>query len=131
MQRSATYRCQVSKNYMKSRCAGIILFLLVFVSCKKSDIADGTPSCIYKEIAANKINSHWGVASVEEYLFQNKLVYVFNPGTDIADAPSIIKDDNCNTICNVGGYGIPPVSMCNGDIFYQVATLKRTIWKKK
>lgn len=109
----------------------VIIFLILFISCKKSDIADNIPSCVRNEIATNKIKPNWGIASVEEYLFQNKLVYVFNPSNSIADAPSFIKDDNCNTICTVGGFGIPPTNMCNGEIFYQAATLKRTIWKKK
>jgi len=79
------------------------------------------------------LSPNWGVASVDEYLFQNKLVYVFIPRHDLADAPFIIKDDNCNTTCIIGIYGgaVPPPDMCNGEIFFQAAVKKRTVWKKE
>ena len=110
----------------------IFCLVLVFISCKKSDIASGIPACIYKEIADNKHNPDWSTGSVEEYLFQNKIVYSFNPdNTIIADGASIIKDSNCTMLCSLGGFGGPAINMCNGEIFFQVAVLKRTIWKKK
>jgi hypothetical protein len=72
------------------------------------------------------------VGQVDEFLFQNKLVYAFLPdGNIIADGSTVIKDANCTTLCNVGGFGGPQINQCNGENFYQQAVLQRTIWKKK
>jgi len=116
---------------MKLSALLIIAFVFSFTSCKKDDIADNIPSCIHDEIAANKDNPNWSFANVEEYMFQNKLVYVFNPDNRvIADAASLIKDSDCNTLCHIGGYSVPPVDMCNGEVFSQAAILQRIIWEK-
>jgi len=104
--------------------------LLVLFSCKKSDIAPGIPLCIFKEISTHKNHPEWGVDRVNEYLFQNKLVYGFDHGL-IADGQLEIKDESCHTICNVGGFGGPSVNICNGENFFQAAVLQRTIWERK
>ena len=108
----------------------VAISLFGIPSCKKSDIARGTPACIRNEISAHKNDPDWGVDRVSEYLFQNKLVYGFNHGL-IADGQLEIKDESCNTICNVGGFGGPAVNICNGENFFQTAVLKRTIWERK
>jgi len=117
---------------------GIILILfsmpLIFATCRKSahGIASDTPRCIYDEIANNQKNDNWMVGSVEEYLFQNKMVYAFQPDEKkIADGATTVKDANCNTLCHVGGFGGPSINLCNGENFFQLAVLQRTIWKKK
>ena len=72
------------------------------------------------------------IGRVEEYQFQNKLVYAFQPDEKkIADGATTIKDSDCNTICHIGGFGGPSVNRCNGENFFQLAVLKRTVWKKK
>jgi hypothetical protein len=117
---------------------GIILILfgipLIFATCRKSSygIAADAPRCIYDEITQNQNNENWMIGSVEEYQFQNKTVYAFQPDEKkIADGATVIKDAGCNTICHVGGFGGPSVNLCNGENFFQLAVLKRTIWKKK
>jgi hypothetical protein len=108
--------------------------LLIFATCRKSSdgVASGTPRCVHDEITDNQTNEDWMIGSVEEYLFQNKLVYAFQPDeTKIADGATTIKDEHCNTICSVGGFGGPSINLCNGENFFQLAVLKRTIWKKK
>lgn len=131
----ATVAClslSVIKKNMKTISFFIFFLILAGTSCKKSGIVSDIPPCIYKEIADNKNNDDWSTGSVEEYLFQNKIVYAFNPdNTIIADGATIIKDSNCNVLCSVGGFGGPSVNMCNGENFFQVATIKRTIWIKK
>ncbi len=117
---------------MKTISFFLFFLILAATSCKKTGIVSDIPSCIYKEIMDNKNNADWSTGSVEEYLFQNKIVYAFNPDhTIIADGATVIKDSNCDMLCSVGGFGGPSVSMCNGEIFFQAATLKRTIWTKK
>lgn len=109
-----------------------IFSLLLLSACNKNGIPSGTASCIKKEILANKNNPDWQTGSVEEYTFQNKTVYAFLPdGNIIADGSTTIKDENCNTVCNVGGFGGPAINKCNGENFYEKAALIRTIWKKK
>ncbi len=110
----------------------ISVSLLLFTACNKNGIPSGTPSCIKKEILANKDNPDWYTGTVEEYTFQNKKVYGFLPdGDKIKDGSTTIKDEYCNTLCNIGGFGGPAVNKCNGENFYEKAVLVRTIWKKK
>jgi hypothetical protein len=88
--------------------------------------------CIKNEIEENVENSNWAIGSVEEYRFQFKTVYAFLPDDKIiADASTQIKDSDCQLLCQVGGFGGPGVNICNGDNFYQSATLVRVIWKKR
>lgn len=103
--------------------------LLFSVSCNK-DIAEGIPGCIRREI--NRHGKNWETGSVDEYFFQNRLVYAFAPdGKIIADGSTEIKDENCNQLCTVGGFGGPQINQCNGENFFQNAVFKRNIWKKK
>ena len=120
---------------MKRSLFGIFcLLLFVSTACtkQKPNIASNTPECIGKEIEGNVENSNWMIGSVEEYRFQNKTVYAFLPDEEvIADAATQIKGGNCQLLCQVGGFGGPAINICNGDNFYQTATLVRIIWKKR
>jgi hypothetical protein len=117
---------------MKKTSLLILSLVMTAISCRKSDIANDIPYCIHKEIADNRNSTDWMIGSVEEYSFQNKTVYAFVPdGRIIADASTIIRDADCNTLCSVGGFGGPQVNICNGENFFQQATLIRTIWTKK
>ncbi|OSZ81004.1 hypothetical protein CAP36_07145 [Chitinophagaceae bacterium IBVUCB2] len=105
---------------------------LLLTACSKNGIPPSTASCIKKEILSNKDNPDWYTGTVEEYTFQNKTVYAFLPdGNIIADGSTTIKDEYCNTLCNIGGFGGPAINKCNGENFYEKAVLVRTIWKKK
>lgn len=107
----------------------IVCLTTIFQSCSKENIASNTPACIRQEIKSNE--NTWRIGSVDEYFFQNRLVYAFSPDDRIiADGATEIKDEFCNSLCSVGGYGVSNVNMCNGDDFYQTAILKRNIWKK-
>lgn len=108
----------------------VVYALLIIPSCRKSDIASGIPVCIRNEIATHKNDAQWDVGKVTEYIFQNKLVYGFDHGM-IADGSLEIKDEFCNTICFVGGFGGPGVNICNGENFFQSAVFKRKIWERK
>jgi hypothetical protein len=110
----------------------ILYFLLTGTSCRNPEIASGIPKCIYKEINQNSKNPDWMVGSIKEYQFQGKLVYSFEPDTrKIADGSTAIKDADCNTLCNVGGFGGMAINQCNGDNFFKTAVYKRMIWEKK
>lgn len=106
-----------------------LFLLLIFQSCNKENIAANTPACIRQEIKSNE--KTWGIGSVDEYSFQNQVVYAFSPDAKvIADGSTEIKDEFCNSLCIIGGFGGSNINMCNGDNFYQTAVLKRNIWKK-
>jgi hypothetical protein len=110
-----------------------VTIMLAFSACSKHSykIASGTPNCVYDEIKNNRENSDWMIGSVEEYQFQNKLVYAFQPDEKrIADGATVIKDSDCKILCHVGGFGGPSINLCNGENFFQAAVLKRVIWKK-
>ena len=108
----------------------LALSMLIFISsCKKSDIASGIPACIRTEITLHKNDPQSYVRSVDEYLFQNKLVYGFDQGLAV-DGQLEVKDEFCNVLCRVGGFGGPAVNECKGENFFQAAVLKRNIWKK-
>lgn len=108
------------------------LSMLLLTACNKNGIPSGIASCIKNEILANKDNADWHTGTVEEYTFQNKTVYGFLPdGNIIADGSTTIKDENCNTLCNIGGFGGPAINQCNGENFYEKAIFGRTVWKKK
>ncbi|MDQ2718743.1 MAG: hypothetical protein M3Z26_03105 [Bacteroidota bacterium] len=99
-----------------------ILFMLA--SCKKQE---QIPACIKSTIDENKNNSNWKIEEVDEYEFQNKLVYVFVPVPQ-PDVQTEIKNSVCTMVCALGG--IAGIMKCNGESFYSVAVLKRVIWKK-
>ncbi|MGI8950923.1 MAG: DUF6970 domain-containing protein [Chitinophagaceae bacterium] len=105
----------------------IFLFLfssIVIISCKKSD---SIPACIQSAINANKNNPNWDVQEIDEYLFQNKIVYRFIGHREV-DALDEIKSTDCSTLCAIGGIG--NIMKCNGENFDSVAVFKRIIWKK-
>lgn len=109
----------------------LVAVTLLFASCKKDGIAANTPGCIKENIKVNKNREDWYVGNVEEYKFQGKLVYAFNPDNKvIADGSTTVLTSECNQICQVGGFGGPYINLCNGENFYQNAVLVRVIWSK-
>jgi hypothetical protein len=117
---------------MKTVFIPALLAALVASSCHKLDIASGVPSCVSREIKHNIKNPDWYTGSVKEYEYQGKTVYSFEPDTRrIADGATTIKDEKCNTLCTIGGFGGPAVNQCNGQNFFQLAVYRRMIWEKK
>ncbi|MGI8950922.1 MAG: DUF6970 domain-containing protein [Chitinophagaceae bacterium] len=76
---------------------------------------------------ANKNNSDWNVKEIDEYLFQNKIVYVFVP-EPWPDAQTAITNSDCTPLCALGG--IAGIMKCNGENFDSNAVFKRVIWRK-
>ena len=111
-----------------------LLFLastLLFAACAKDGIASDIPTCIKDNIKSNKDRNDWYIANVEEYKFQGKLVYAFNPDAQvIADGATSILTSECIPLCQVGGFGGPAINLCNGENFFQQAVLVRQIWSK-
>jgi len=109
----------------------LVLIAVMQTACEKSAVASGVPGCIKKNIEDNKNEPSWYTNKVEEYRFQGRLVYAFEPDTRIiADASTTILTDDCSQLCDVGAYGGPDVNLCNGENFFQNAVSVRVIWQK-
>ncbi len=85
------------------------------------------PACIQQFIENGKKENLFG--SVEEFLFQDKLVYAFGPPPNVRDGTTLIKSADCKDMCHIGGFAGPRNSNCNGDNFFEKAVLKRKIWE--
>ncbi len=109
----------------------IALSLLVPLSaaCQRVRLnKNKVPVCIQSFIDSGKASDRWYVGNVEEYLYQGKLVYAFNPSRRLADGATFIKTSACKDLCSVGGFAGPRNKMCNGDDFFSKAKFKRRIW---
>lgn len=107
---------------------GILLIVISF-SCKKFDIADGTPACIEQLIKDFNSETDCIVAvDVRKYEFQGGEVYLFNPGDCETDEGSEIYDSECNSIGFIGG--IDDNLIINGEDFSN-AELISVIWTKQ
>jgi hypothetical protein len=104
----------------------ILISLLALIACRHLDVPEKAPACIERKIAAFLPETCEEGASVKEYLFQNRKVYVFDHGTCGADMTSEVADERCNTLGYLGG--ITGNTQINGEEFSH-ATLVRTIWK--
>ncbi len=107
-----------------------ILFLIIIsalISCNKLDIVKGTPKCVENKIKDFNKSSTCDNADVKEYTFQEKTVYVFNPGNCGADMASEVINSECNSLGFLGGFS--GNVMINGEDFSN-ATFVQTTWKK-
>lgn len=67
-------------------------------------------------------------AMVAIYTFQEEEVFVYQQGSCIADGSIIITDKNCNQICILGG--IAGFQECEGQLFFQVATIIEVLYEE-
>lgn len=112
---------------MKNFITSLLIMLLLFPSCKKLDIADGTPPCIKSKIRSFEKEASCSDAQVDEYEFQSETVYVFSPGSCGADMAAAVLDSKCNSKGQLGGFvGNTKV---DGQEFSSAKFIK-TIWKK-
>ena len=113
---------------MKKKTLLILLVAMVFCySCESDDPIPGVPDCV--ETAIIDYNNSAGLcsdASVEEYIFQGKTVYVFQPGTCGADMQANVIDENCTLLGALGG--ILGNTLINGEDF-TTATFIKTVWR--
>jgi len=106
----------------------ILSVLAVFSgSCKKKIMVDGTPECLGKRITTFDKEQSCEDIRVDEYLFQSKPVYLFEPGTCGADFTTEVIDTDCNTLGHL--HGIAGNAMINGENFSS-ATYVRNVWHR-
>ncbi len=103
------------------------LCLFSVQSCNKKN-TDTMPVCMNDKIAEwEKVDCSASGANIEEYYFQNKIVFVFNSYICGSDFPSTVVDNNCNEIGYLGGY--VGNGMINGVDFYKNAIYIKEMWR--
>ncbi|PCJ28860.1 MAG: hypothetical protein COA97_00550 [Flavobacteriales bacterium] len=114
---------------MKRKIIIILVFTFIgFSSCQKLEIEKDTPKCIENLINDfDKEQTCESGVSVKKYTFQEKTVYVFDPGTCGADMTSTVIDFDCNSLGFLGG--ISGNTEINGENFSN-ATFESTTWKR-
>lgn len=113
---------------MNGRWIFMIAVIAFYTSCNKLDIEPGTPLCIRKQIKVYDRDTHCSSAHVDAYWFQNKTVYVFEPGSCGADMSSPVMDSDCNQLGSLGGFS--GNLYINGVDFHKNAVFVKTVWKK-
>lgn len=80
--------------------------VILFFSCSDDDNNNDYPDCLQITIdnyIKNYPEPRQQPATISKYLYQNKNVYIFDPGSDFADLLFNIVDDNCVSVCEFGG----------------------------
>lgn len=93
--------------------------------CNKSK--PSTPSCIQQKIDVIRAQAKWNPpAEVNEYIFENKHVYLFS--SPCCDQFNTLYDENCNALCAPsGGYTGRGDGKCAA--FKDSAKHVRLVWK--
>jgi hypothetical protein len=112
---------------MKNTIISFLISLLFFASCKKLDIANGTPHCVKRKIRNFEKQASCADAHVDQYEFETETVYVFSEGTCGADMSAAVIDSKCNSKGQLGG--IVGNTKINGQEF-STAKFIKTVWKK-
>lgn len=101
----------------------VICLFFVLTGCKKSDhLSD----CIESKINGFSSSSFCIGASVKEYSFHGKLVYVFSEGLCFVDVGDAVYEANCNYLGALGGNTSGP--KIDDNDFGANAKYRRTIW---
>ena len=110
----------------------ILLFLGLIISaysCKKFDIAEGTPECVEQLIKDfNSETDCIAGVDVRKYEFQGGDVYLFNASDCSVETGNEVYDSECNSLGFVGGSDDNQI--INGEDFSN-AVLISVIWTKQ
>lgn len=104
------------------------LFLIIILSfqCEMDDSSPDIPECLRLKIEHLEKEDCPSVGRVLQYRFQGKTVFVIEPKNCGADFTSEIIDEDCNTLCYLGGI-IGNVE-CEGQIFLDHATKEKQVY---
>ena len=105
-----------------------LFYAFVILSCNKTN-SENIPQCIQtkiEEFGKNQSTCPTG-AKVDEYKFQEKTVYVFDPGLCGDDMASDVYDSNCNYLGFLGG--IMGNDTINGNSFSNKAIYQERVWE--
>ena len=88
----------------KTKAAFLLLIAFLTIRCADRDVPEDTPACIRKKIRQfNRGAACDAGASVTQYIFQGRTIYVFNPGNCGYDMSAAVVDRDCNDICSLDG----------------------------
>lgn len=101
----------------------LLPFIIIAIyGCEKTEKQDGIPECITDKIKNLDESGNYRFTKVNEFVFQNKTVYVL-----VAGNLDEVIDCDCNNIGLLGGFaGNMEV---NGEDFSN-AVFVRTVWEK-
>ena len=105
-----------------------LVTLSVVSSCTRIEIENGTPKCVKVKIIEFNKTTTCADSKVDEYIFQNRVIFVFSPGTCGADMQSSVIDSDCILLGDLGGF--VGNSDINGESF-ENAVFVKNIWKKE
>lgn len=125
LQRQANIPCQYVKPFNMKFIFPVLASASIFITgCTK---AYTESSCINKKIAAIKAQKKWNPpASVSEYLYKGKTVYLFS--SDCCDQFNYLYDETCNKICAPSG-GITGHGDGTCTDFSDSSKLIRVVWQ--
>ena len=106
---------------MKANILIASLSILLLSSCGKSK----QDPCFDSKKEEFKKTCCSNSANIEEYTFQGKTVYVYEPGNCGADMTSEVRNEKCETMGYLGG--ITGNNKINGEDFSK-AKFKKTVW---
>jgi len=102
----------------------IVALFIVCAGCSKIDRS--APGCIKEKI--RHYNFLCKDAKVDEYIFQNQFVFVFDGGTCVRDGDAPVYNQSCEELGALGG--ITGNTKIQGVEFFSEAVFEKTIWKK-
>ncbi len=83
-----------------------LTLVIILLSCSNNDENDNYPICMQTTIdnyVKNYPEPTQQPATISKYLYQNKNVYIFDPGSGFADILFNVVDNNCVSVCQFGG----------------------------
>ena len=109
---------------MKNRLWAFLFIAGIAVSCEDEGLAPNLPKCIHTSLIAYQPACSDGV-TVDEYYFQQQLVYVYDNSSCCCDYGSPVLSTSCDTLGHLGGFS--GNSTINGEDFSN-AVFQRTVW---
>lgn len=105
----------------------VLSVIFILAGCTKIELSRSIPSCISDEIGKFKLNDSCDRSKVDEYLFQNKKVYVFDDQLCCCDHTAVVLNKDCQSLGFLGGF--VGNNEINGEDFTK-AILIRNLWKE-
>jgi len=106
----------------------LLILSSVLISCNKEEESSKViPRCISNLITEFKKSASCNDSKVDQYRFQDQIVFVFDPGTCGADMQASVIDFNCDSLGALGG--IDGNTEINGEDFANAQFIK-TVWEK-
>jgi len=106
----------------------IILLVIAIAACNKDNDDQNIPECIKDRIEKFKKEVICDESKVNQYLFQDKIVYVFDLTFCCCDYSSEVLNSQCNYLGDLGGFWGNRI--INGENFDNAKFIK-TVWSVK